>query len=103
MLFIDDLVQDSINSVATALELLQFCNKPSTRAFDIHKTQSYYMHFAVGCTVCLNLYHTLAREIKCVSLGCWENVFRTLELTATPSLSNQVKTGHVLDQSRSAQ
>ena len=48
-------------------------------------------------------YPTLAREFQ--GFRVWGKfVFRTLELTDTPTnLSNQVKVGHALDQSRSVQ
>ena len=48
-------------------------------------------------------YPTLAREFQ--GFKVWEKfVFRTLELTDTPTnLAYQVKVGHALDQSRSAQ
>ena len=51
----------------------------------------------------LNYYPTLAREFQ--GFRVWGKfVFRTLELTATPTnLTNQVKVGHALDQSRSVQ
>ena len=51
----------------------------------------------------LNYHPTLARELQ--GFRVWGIfVFRTLELTATPiNLTNQVKVGHALDQSRSVQ
>ena len=50
-----------------------------------------------------NSYPTLAREFQ--GFRVWGKfVFRTLELTDTPTnLTNQVKIGHALDQSRSVQ
>ena len=51
----------------------------------------------------MSFYPTLAREVQ--GFGVWRKfVFRTLELTATPTISaNRVKVGQALDQSRSVQ
>ena len=51
-----------------------------------------------------NLYYpTLAHEFQDFRV-CEKFVFRTLELTDTPTnLANQVKVGHAIDQSRSVQ